>query len=78
MKILGFARRPKDIHAVVETLRDHAIRVTGPHRTPKGTPFYMLPDCVVTERELLDLANAGKLDAADLSELTVEVMKKDA
>ncbi len=78
MKILGFARRRKDIRAVVERLRDHAIRVTGPHRTPRGTAFYTLADCVVTERELLDLANAGKLDAADLSELTAEVMKNGA
>jgi hypothetical protein len=78
MKILGFARRLKDIPAVVETLRDHAVKVTGPHRTPNGTVFYTLAGCVVTERELLDLANTGKLYAADLAELAAKTMKNDA
>jgi hypothetical protein len=74
MKLLGFARRPKDITAVVKTLRDHAMKVTGPYRTPKGTVIYTLADCVVTERELLGLAKAGNLGAA-VSELAAKVMK---
>jgi hypothetical protein len=75
MKILGFARRFKDIRAVLQTLRDHAVKVAGPHRTPKGASIYILANCVVTERELLDLAKAGKLDTADVSELADKVMK---
>jgi hypothetical protein len=78
MKILGFSRRHKDVTAVVRALRDHAIQVTGPYRTPKGTVIYTLAECVVTERELLDLANAGKLDAAGVSQLAAKVMKDGA
>jgi hypothetical protein len=74
MKLLGFARRPKDITAVVQMLRDHAIKVTGPYRTPKGTVIYTLADCVVMERELLDLTKAGNLDTA-VSELAAKVMR---
>ncbi len=29
MMILGFARRPKDIRVVVQTMRDHGINVIG-------------------------------------------------
>ncbi len=78
MKILGFARRPKDVSAVVQTLRDQGIQVTGPYRTRKGTLIYSLAHFVVTERELLDLANAGKLDAAGVSEPTAKIMKNGA
>jgi hypothetical protein len=76
MKILGFARRSKDITAVVQTLGDHAIKVTGPYQTPKGTIIYTFANCVVTERELLDLANAKNLEVA-LSELASKCMSKD-
>lgn len=75
MKILGFAWRSKDITAVVQTLRDHAIKVIGPHQTPKGTVIYTFADCVVTERELLDLAKAENLDVA-FSEFAAKVMSK--
>jgi hypothetical protein len=34
LKILGFARRLKGNGAVVQMLRDHGIKVTGPSRTP--------------------------------------------
>jgi hypothetical protein len=78
MKTLGFARGPEDIRAVVRTLRDQGIRVTGPYATPKGTLVYTLADGVVTERELLDLAKAGRLDAAGVSELTDRIMKSGA
>jgi len=40
MRILGFARRLKDVRAVVQTLRDRGIKITGPYRTPKGTIIY--------------------------------------
>ena len=78
MKILGFAKRLKDITAVVQTLRDHGIKVTEPYRRRNGTFIYSLANCVVTERELLDLPNAGKLDAAGVSELTAKIMKNGA
>jgi hypothetical protein len=51
MKALRFARRPKDIRAVIQ--------VTGPYETSKSTLIYTLTECVVRERELLDLAKAG-------------------
>jgi hypothetical protein len=76
--ILGFARRLKDIRAAVQTMRDQGIHVIGPFRRPNGTFVYSLADCVVTERELLDLAIAGKLDAAGVSELTAKIMKSGA
>jgi hypothetical protein len=51
------------------------MKTTGPFRTPKGALIYILADCVVTERELLDLANAGKFDAAGVSERTAKITK---
>ena len=75
MKILGFAKQLKDITSLVQTLRDESIKVTGPYRRRNGTFIYSLDDRVVTERELLDLANAGKLDPAGVSELTAKIMK---
>ncbi len=75
MKILGFAKRLKDIAAFVQTLRDRGIKVTDPHRRRNGTFIYSLANCVVTERELLDLPHAGKLDASGVSELTAKIMK---
>ena len=78
MKIFGFARRPKDIRAVVQTLRDHHITVTGPYQTPKGIVIYTLADCVVTERELLDLAKSEKLDATCVSGIAARIMKNGA
>ena len=76
--ILGFARRLKDIRAVVQTMRDQGINVIGPFRSRNGTFVYSLFDCIVTEHELLDLARAGKLDAAGISELTAKIRKKSA
>jgi 6-phosphofructokinase len=78
MKALRSPGHPKDIRAVVQTLRDQGIEVIGPYETPKGALIYTLADCVVTERELLDLAIAGKLDAAGVSELSAKVMKNGA
>jgi hypothetical protein len=78
MKTLDFARGPEDIPAVVRALRDQGIQVTGPYETRKGTLVYTLADGIVTERELLDLAKAGKLDAAGVSELTARIMKNGA
>jgi hypothetical protein len=78
MSILGFARGPKDITAVVQALRDHGISVIGPFRSSNGTFLYSLADCVVTDRELLDLAITGKLDAAGVSELSAKIMRKGA
>jgi hypothetical protein len=78
MKTLGFARRLQDPAAFVQTLRDHGVKSSGPYRTPKGSPIYILADCVVTERELLDLATAGKLDAAGVSDLAAKIMKNSA
>jgi len=76
--MLGFARRLKDIRGVVQTMREHGINVIGPFRRPNGTFEYSFADCVVTERELLDLARAGKLDAAGVSELTAKIVKNSA
>lgn len=73
--ILGFARRLKDIRAVVQTMRDQGINVIGPFRSRNGTFVYSLFDCIVTERELLDLSRAGKLDAAGVSDLTTKAQK---
>ena len=73
MNALGFGRRRKDIRAVVQALRDHGIAITGPYRRRNGTFMYSLKDCVVTEYELLDLANSGKLDPVGVSELIVKV-----
>jgi hypothetical protein len=73
--ILGFARRPKDITAVVLALQGHGIQVSGPYRTRQGTLIYSLADCIVTESELLNLAKAGKLDPAGVSELIARIMK---
>ena len=73
--ILGFARRLKDIRAVVQTMRDQGINVIGPFRKRNGTLLYSLFDFIVTEHELLDLARAGKLDAAGVSELTAKAKK---
>jgi hypothetical protein len=78
MNILGFARGPKDITAVIQALRDHGINVIGPFRSSNGAFLYSLADCVVTDRELLDLAIAGKLDAAGVSELSAKIMRKGA
>jgi hypothetical protein len=76
MKIsLGFARRLKEISAVVQTLRDHGINVIGPFRRHNGTFVYCLGDCIVTDHELLDLAIAGKLDVAGVSEFTAKIMR---
>jgi hypothetical protein len=75
MKFLGFARRLKDTSALVQKLCDYGIHVIGPFRRPNGTLVYGLAECVVTEREILDLAIAGKLDAAGVSELTAKIMK---
>ena len=73
--ILGFARRLKDIRAVVQTMRDQGINVLGPFRSRNGTFVYSLFDCIVTEHELLELAKAGKLDAAGVSDLTAKAKK---
>ena len=35
--------------------------------------MYSLTDCVVTEYELLDLANSGKLDPVGVSDLIVKI-----
>jgi hypothetical protein len=75
MNVLGFLRRRKDIRAVVQTLRDHGVAVTGPFRRRNGAFVYSLSGCVVTEHELLDLANARKLDAAGVSQLTAKIIK---
>lgn len=73
MSALGFARRRKDIHTVVKTLRDQGIVITGPFRRRNGTFIYSFADCIVTEGELLDLAKADKLDAAGVSELAFKI-----
>jgi hypothetical protein len=78
MKRHAFARRPKDISVVVQTLRDHGIKVIGPYRRRNGSSIYSLANCVVTELELLDLASAGKLDAAGVSELAAKIMNNGA
>jgi hypothetical protein len=75
MKFLGFAQRFTNPSAVIQTLHARGIAATGPYRTPKGIPIYILTCSVVTERELLDLANAGKLDATGVSELVEKIMK---
>jgi hypothetical protein len=75
MNVFGFLRRRKDIRAVVQTLRDHGIAVTGPFRRRNGTFVYTLSGCVVTEHELLNLANARKLNPAGVSELTAKIIK---
>jgi hypothetical protein len=75
MKFPGFVQRFRDPSAVIQTLRTHGIKATGPYRTPKGIPIYILACSVVTARELLDLANAGKLDATGVSELVAKIMK---
>jgi hypothetical protein len=75
MNVFGFLRRRKDIRAVVQTLRDHGIAVTGPFRRRNGTFVYSLSGCVVTEHELLHLANARKLHPAGVSELTAKIIK---
>jgi hypothetical protein len=63
MRIFDSARSIGSIHAVVRTMReDGIIRVIGPFRRRNGTFVYSVEDFVVTERELLDLAEAGKLD----------------
>jgi hypothetical protein len=76
--ILGFARRLKDSRAVVQTMREEGINVIGPFRSRNGTFVYSLFDCIVTEHELLDLARAGKLDAAGVSDLSAKIKKKSA
>ena len=78
MKFLGFARGRKGSSVLVQELRDHGIHVIGPFRRHNDTFVYSLADCVVTERELLELAIAGKLDAAGVSELTAKIMKSGA
>jgi hypothetical protein len=78
VKFLGFARGLKDTSALVQELRDHGIHVIGPFRRHNGTFVYSLADCVVTEREILGLAIAKKLDAAGVSELTAKIMKSGA
>lgn len=78
MNVLGFVRRSKNIRDVVQTLREHHITVTGPYRTPKGIVIYTLADCVVTERELLDLAKSEKLDATCVSRIGARIMKNGA
>ena len=78
MNALGFARSPKHISAVVQSLRDHGIKVIGPYRRRNGTFIYSVTNCVVTERELLDLEITGKLDAAGVSELTTRITKNSA
>jgi hypothetical protein len=75
MNLLRFARFPKDIRAVVQTLRERGLRVNGPYRRRNGSFVYCIADFVLTERELLDLAIAGKLDAAGVSELTNKIKK---
>jgi hypothetical protein len=75
MNLLRFARLRKDIRGVVQTLRERGFRVNGPYRRRNATFVYCLDDFVVTERELLDLANAGKLDAAGVAELTSKIKK---
>ncbi len=75
MKFPGFTQRFRNPSAVIQTLRARGIKATGPYRTPKGTLIYILACSVVTERELLDLANAGKLDATGVSELVARIMK---
>jgi len=76
LKFLGFTRRLRDVRAAAQTLRDQGIKVAGPYRTPNGTPIFTLADGVVTERELLDLVIAGKLDVAGVAEFTAKVMKR--
>lgn len=78
MRILGFARRPNGIAAVVQTLRDHGIQVTGPYRTRAGTFIYSLAYSVVTEHELLDLAKARSFDAAGVPELIAKATEDGA
>jgi hypothetical protein len=73
MNTLGFARSSKAISAVIQTLRDQRIKVSGPYRRRNGTLIYSLDDCVVTELELLDLEIAGKLHAAGASELATRI-----
>ncbi len=75
MQNLGFAPGPEDIHAVLQTVRDRGIQVTGAYETPRSILVYTLADGIMTERELLDLAKAGKLDAAGVSELPDEMIK---
>jgi hypothetical protein len=76
--ILGFARLLKDIRAVVQTMREQGINVIGPFRKRNGALLYFLFGSIVTEHELLDLARAGKLDAAGVSDLTAKIRKKSA
>ena len=78
MKFLGFAQRFRNPTAVIQTLRARGIKATGPYRTPKGILIYTLASSVVTERELLDLAKAGKLNATGVSELVARIMKNGA
>jgi hypothetical protein len=75
MKFLGFAKRLKDTSALVQELRDHGINVNGPFRRRNGTFIYSLAGCVVTERELPDLPNTGKLDPAGVPELTAKITR---
>ena len=75
LMMLGFVRRLKDIRAVVQTMREQGLNVIGPFRSRNGTLVYSLFDCIVTERELLDLARAGRLDAAGVSVLTAKPLK---
>lgn len=76
MTTIGFARGPEIVRAVVQALRDQGTQVTGPYQTPKGTLIYVLAGCVVADRELLDLANAGELGPAAVSEFIAKIMKK--
>jgi hypothetical protein len=78
MKFPGFVQRFRDASAVIQTLRARGIKATGPYRMPKGIPIYILACSVVTERELLDLANTGKLDVTGVSELVAKIMKNGA
>jgi hypothetical protein len=73
MNTLGFARSPKDTNDVVQALRDLGVRVIGPFRRRNGTLIFSLDDCVMTERELLDLEIAGRLDPAGVSELASRI-----
>jgi hypothetical protein len=72
VRILGFARRIGDIHTVVRTMRECGFKVIGPFRRRNGEFIYSLADCVVTERELMDLAKSGKVDATAVSELSAK------
>jgi hypothetical protein len=78
MTTSGFARGPENIRAVVQALRDQGTPVTGPYQTPKGALVYILADFVVTDRELVELASAGKVSPAAVSEFIAKIRKKGA